>query len=320
MSEVHSNTDPGVAEPHASAIFVASRPPIPPYGDVQDDLVRFWSMLWHERSLLCLIIVVCTVVATAYALLSPEWFRSQALLIPATPKSNQGRMSQLGGLGGFASLAGINLSGRSNASEPIAVLKSRDFVREFIEKNDLLPILYSDKWDAVTARWKDTGVSRTPDLRDAEKYFLDNVLSVEEDKKTGFVTVAVEWTDAVKAATWTNLLVDRINERMRDRDLVDAEAHTVYLQNQLATTNIAALQQAISDLLETELQKLMLARGNKEFAFRIIDRPEVAKHRSRPKLGLTVALGFLAGGIIGVIVVLVRKACKSAVDTTNRRR
>jgi uncharacterized protein involved in exopolysaccharide biosynthesis len=289
-------------------------------GGYQDELTEIWRTLWRERWLLCATIVVCTAISLAYALLATEWFRSEALLIPASPKSAQNLSGQLGSLGGLAGLAGINLLGANNTSEPIAVLKSRDLIREFIQKNGLLPVLYSKKWDASAKRWKDPRIDKQPDVRDGVRYFQRSILNVQDDKKTGLVTLSVEWTDATLAADWANQLIDRANEVMRDRAIAEAEANVAYLQNQLISTNQATLQQAVSRLLENELQKAMLARGNKEFSFRVVDRPEVPKHRSQPERRLTLALGFLAGGIIGVFVVLVRRALRATTASSGRER
>src|SRR5690606_2767647 len=109
------------------------------------------------------------------------------------------------------------------------------------------------------------------------RYFDDNVRSISEDDETGLVTLTVEWIDPEIAAEWANILVERLNERMRRRALLEAESNVGYLQEELAKTGVVTLQQSISRLLESELQKLMLARGNEEFAFRVIDRAQVPK-------------------------------------------
>jgi LPS O-antigen subunit length determinant protein (WzzB/FepE family) len=120
--------------------------------------------------------------------------------------------------------------------------------------------------------------------------------------------LTIEWTDPKVAADWANLLVKRLNERMRQRALQEAEVNVSYLKRELAATNVVALQHSIGNLLEGELQKAMLARVNDEFAFRVIDRAEAPKWRSRPKRAQIMAIAVLAGFVLGCVVVLVRKA------------
>jgi uncharacterized protein involved in exopolysaccharide biosynthesis len=286
---------------------------------MSDELAEFWGVLWQGRWLFCVIVGACTAVSLTFALLAPEWYRSEGILIAASPKTSQNLPGQLSSLGGLVGLAGLSLLGSGNTSEPIAVLRSRDMIREFIKKNDLLPILFADKWNASTGQWKDPVVSKQPDVRDGIKYFQDRILTVQEDKKTGLVTIKVEWMDPKLAADWANQLIDRINERMRDRALAESEANIAYLRNQLGTTSETSLQQAVSRILENELQKVMLARGNKEYAFRVVDHPDVPKHRFFPRRTLTVALGILAGGIVGVCVIFLRRALVSPATRTPRK-
>jgi tyrosine-protein kinase Etk/Wzc len=95
---------------------------------------------------------------------------------------------------------------------------------------------------------------------------------------------------------------------MRRRALAEAEANVEYLRTELDTTTAVALQQSIGRLLETELQKLMLARGTKDFAFRVIDRAEAPKRRSRPNRPMFVILATLAGGALSVLFVMIQGA------------
>ena len=52
------------------------------------------------------------------------------------------------------------------------------------------------------------------------------------------------------------------------------------------------------------MQKLMLARGNSEYAFRIIDRAEVPRAPSKPRVTLIVVVATVFGGMLSVFVVL----------------
>jgi len=52
----------------------------------------------------------------------------------------------------------------------------------------------------------------------------------------------------------------------------------------------------------------MLARGNEEYAFRIIDRAEPPRKRSRPRRTLLVVSVFVVGGMFSVLVAFIRSA------------
>jgi len=275
--------------------------------EAEGDIARLWRAIVEGRWLIVAITGVCAVAAIGYALFAEQWYRAETVLMPAEKKSTEGLAGQLGGLGGLASLAGIKLSTQESA-EPIAVLKSRAFTRAFIEEHKLLPVLFADEWDAKAGRWKAAGDH--PDIRDGVRYFNEKVRHVQEDKRTGLVTVSVEWTDPKVAAAWANALIERLNERMRQRSLAEAQVNVTYLRRELATENVVPLQQSIGRVLEHELQKLMLARVTKEYAFRIVDPASPPKWRSWPKRSQVVAGAVLLGGLLAVLVAVVRHAIR----------
>ena len=272
-------------------------------------LLELWRICCKERWLIAATTVVTTLLSAVYAFASTEWFQADVVSMPSNAKSVPGLAGQLGALGGLASLAGISIGGGGTA-EPIAVLKSRDFTGAFITEQNILPIIFADKWDAQTNGWSQKDPKRQPDLRDAIKYFQENIQTVTDDKKTGLVKLSIEWTDPKLAAMWANTLIAQLNNRLRDRALVEADANVKYLRQELAATDVLALQQSIGRLLETELQKLMLARGNKEFAFRVIDRAVVSKTRSRPKRVQVLILGGILGGMLSALVIGVRRSVR----------
>ena len=270
------------------------------------DSTAFIESVWKGRWLVLAFIVGFGLLATAYAFLARESYTADSVLMPAGTKNTQGLTSQLESIGLLAGLAGA-LGGGTRTAEPIGVLKSRDFARQFIEEQGLLHVLLADKWDARKGRWKATDPRRQPDMRDAIEYFDKSVLRVNEDKKTGLITVGIQWKDAALAAAWANTIVARLNEEMRLRALAEGEANVAYLQKELADTNVVEMKLALSRLLETELQKVMVARGDKQYAFRIVDHADVPKWRSWPKRKVILAVGMLLGGLAGLVAVFVRE-------------
>jgi uncharacterized protein involved in exopolysaccharide biosynthesis len=264
------------------------------------DLVQLvkvvWSYKWWVAGMTC----ACIVIAVAYALLATEWYRAEVTLAPADERSANGMYAQLGGL---ASLAGISIPGGGTA-EPIAILKSREFARSFIEAHELVPVLLHEDWDAAANAWKESDPAKQPDVRDAIKYFHEKVREVSEDTKTGLVVLGIKWTDPEIAVEWATLLVERLNKIMRDRALAEAEKNVQYLRDELSATNVLTLQQSISRLLESELQKVMLARGNEEFSFRVIDPAMTPKERLKPKRTLIVALAAVVGLMMSTVMVV----------------
>jgi uncharacterized protein involved in exopolysaccharide biosynthesis len=264
------------------------------------DLRALCELLWRNKWIIIACGSFCGVIAVIYVFTATSWYRADTVLTPADTKSGQGLAGQLGSVSGLASLAGINIGGSSpQSTEALAVLQSRDFVRVFIEEEHLFPLLMSKLASPL-------GLSTAPDIRDGVKYFQEEILFVQQDKKTGLVTLAVEWTDSNIAAAWANILVGRLNDRMRQRALTDAEFNTAYLQKAMESASIVTIQQSIGHLLESELQKLMIAKGNREYSFRVIDQAVAPKRRARPKRVLIVAAALVIGSGLSIIVLIAR--------------
>ncbi len=279
--------------------------------DDRISLRQAWQILWHGKRSIIALTVVFALGAIAYALLAQEVYRAEVLLVPAKEQSTP----MLGGqLGGLAALAGVNV-GEGNAVEALAVLQSREFARAFIEQYDLLPLFFADDWDADEKRWQVDDPADAPDIRDGVKFFHEDVLRVSEDRSSGLVTLAIEWIDPDIAAEWASTLVRRLNDRLRDRALQEAQTNVNYLQSQMVSTNLVTLQESIGRLLENELQQLMLAKGNEEFAFKILDPAVSPKQRVRPKRALIVILGTILGGLLGAFTVLIVSVSRAGVDS-----
>jgi len=268
--------------------------PAPPAYDDEIDLWELWETIWSGRWLIIVITGVFTLGGVTYALLAQEWYKADVVLAPADKKGGAG--GALAQFGGLASLAGISLPG-AGEGEPVAVLKSKDFARSFITDLNLMPVLLEGA---------DFG-DKKPDIRDAVAAF-DGVRSVAEDKKTGLVTLSIRWKDPDTAAEWANVLVKRLNDRLRTQAQEESERNVAYLQREIAATSVVSLQQSMGRVLEGEMQKLMLARGNEEFAFKVIDRATPPKQRETPKRTLIALVSMLAGGFFGILVVFLRKA------------
>jgi uncharacterized protein involved in exopolysaccharide biosynthesis len=273
--------------------------PAPPVAyDDEIDLWQLWETVWSGRWLIIAITSLFAVGGVTYALVAQEWWRAEVVLAPADKKGGMsGALSQLSGL---ASLAGVSVGG-GGGNEPLAVLKSKDFARQFITEMNLMPVLLKDQ---------KTEDGKAPDIRDALRIF-ETVRTVSDDKKTGLVTLGVRWKDADTAALWANELARRVNARLRAEALAEAERNVAYLQKEIAATSVVSLQQSMGRVLEGEMQKLMLARGNEEFAFKVIDKATPPKLRDAPKRALIAIVATLAGGFLGMLAVFLRQAWRS---------
>ena len=248
-------------------------------------------------------VLVFTAAFAAKAFLSTPIFRATTVLVPTASERGQGSLSSaLGQMGGLASLAGINIGSSSlETEEALAVLRSREFGERFIHDHGLLPKLFPGQWDDTNRKWK-VPVSEQPSAARAFKYFDRVIRSVEQDKKTGLVTLQIDWRDREEAAEWANDIVLRLNAEMRQRAVERADANLKFLSVQMETTATLETREAISRLIEGQIKQRMLANVTKEYALRVIDRalPADPKDPIKPKKLMLVIFGLLLGVAIGV--------------------
>jgi uncharacterized protein involved in exopolysaccharide biosynthesis len=98
---------------------------------------------------------------------------------------------------------------------------------------------------------------------------------------------------------------------LRQQAAEEAERNVSYLKKEMAATSIVSLQQSMGSVLESEMQKLMLARGNEEFAFKVIDTAVAPKELDAPKRILIILGALFAGGFSSVLILVARKAIRS---------
>lgn len=267
--------------------------------------------------LLAVVTFAAAVVTAIVSLQLRKVYRAEALIVPASHVGG-GSTNGLGGqLGGLAALAGINLGASGNMKdEMLAILSSRGFARDFITRENLMPELFAERWDADAKRWK-VGKS-PPTLESAVDRFVTSVRNVSEDKKTGVVTVSVKWYSPELAARWANRMVDLINERARADAISSAEQSIAYLDQELNKTNVVGLQQAIYRLIEDQVQNKMLANVRHEYAFRFVDRAVPPETRVSPKRTVMVLVGAAIGFFVGLLFVFGRQMAQDSAKYTRK--
>lgn len=272
--------------------------------DAANDLATFGSELWASWRILLATALLGGVIAAGVSLILPAKFRAQALVAPVTQGAGSG--GPLKQLGGLAALAGIDLgSAGGRKEESLATLNSMGFARDFIQAENLVPVLYAERWDAQAKRWR---VGETPPtLGMAVKRFTNDVVSISDDHKTSFVTITVDWYSPELAARWANRMIEMVNERLRADATRSAEHSIEYLNKELAKTSVVEIRQAIYRLSEEQVNNAMLASVQREYAFRFIDAAVPPETKFSPKRAVMAAVGAAAGLFIGALIVFVRR-------------
>ena len=292
--------------------------------DDEIDLRELFGVLWAGKIKIIAITAVFALASVVYALSVPNQYKATALLSPAQ-SSGGGLSGALGQLGGLASLAGVSIGGGGSSEAQVAqeIMKSWNFIEGFIKSNDLAVEIYaaegwskssnslqinSDLYDESDSQWlvenNDTGELGPPS---SWKLFQDFVgmLSVSEDKKSGLVSVSIEYYSPQIAKHWLDLYVAAINGHMQERKMAEVTRNITYLEAQIKKTNIAEMKEVFYTIIEEQIKSKMLAEASPDYAFVPVSPSMVPEEKSQPKRALICILGTLLGGMLSVLWVLV---------------
>ena len=314
-------------------------PPYPLQMEDEISLIDLWRVLVKKRWSIFLVTVLISAGAVIHALTAPPVYRAELLMVPAQGEKGGGGMATLASqFGGLASMAGISLGGGGGGTETaLAVLQSRSFAEQYIDEYNLKPLLFHEQWDADREEWivgepsflstvlaflreilLPEGEGETEgDIGDGSPSDWDTynvvkgMMSVSTDKKSGLITLAVEWGDPELAATWANDAVVRLNTHMREQAVEEAKKSIQFLEEELARTSLVNAQTILYSLIEEQTKNIMLANVRDEFVFRVIDPAVTPEVRSKPKRKLIVVLGFVLGLMLGIFVAFFRNFLES---------
>lgn len=278
--------------------------------NINESLTLLLGPVWKRRLMPVAILSIVGIAASlVFAVFIPRTYRVEVVLAPVTDGNVQGGAlgNLLGGMGGgLAALAGLPLSGGGQKNEAIAILRSKAFTQEFIQQRNLLPILFSSYWDPQRKVWT-VDKSDIPTLADGYRLMEKQIRKVAENKTTGLVTLTIDWRDRFQAAEWADGMVAQLNEEMRRRAIDDAKRSLEYLNDQLAKTPVVGLQQAIYRLVESQMNRQMLAQVRQEYAFRTVDGalPPDEKDPIWPRRRIIAPLGAMIGFILGAFWVVI---------------
>jgi len=297
--------------------------------DDEIDLRELFGVLWAGKIKIIAITAVFAIASVIYALSVPNQYKATALLAPA--QSDGGGLSgALGQLGGLASLAGVSLGGSEGGEAQIAqeIMKSWSYIESFIADNNIAVEVYAaegwnklsntlvvddDLYDRAQNSWliEDdyTGELRPPTSWELFEEFQKK-LSVSEDKKSGLVSVSIEYYSPQIAKQWVDMYVDAVNRFMQQRQVDKVTKNITYLQEQIEKTSIAEMQEVFYTIIEEQTKNKMLAEASPEYVFVAVSPSMVPEQKSQPKRALICILGTLLGGMLSVLLVLIMHYAK----------
>jgi len=305
------------------------------YVDDELDLRELFNVLWVNKLFLVALTSLFALISIIYSLTLTNIYTAETTLAPSASSDMSSNLSQYAGL---ASMAGISLpgssSGISDKDLALSLLKSKGLLQRLIDKHDILPdliaaydwdltsnsVIYdSDLYDEIKNVWvRDVNppYKLVPSTQEAYEFY-DEAIAVSEDKKTGVISLKVDHLSPEIAYQWSLLLIQEVNEYVADMRIKEAQLSIDYLNDQIRITPYPELRALFYELIQQHTQTMMLAKVRPEYALTTLDPPLIPEMKSKPKRALICILGILLGGMLSVLIILVRKYGFSKDDELN---
>tara|TARA_B110000008_G_scaffold262798_1_gene285572 strand:+ start:125 stop:1036 length:912 start_codon:yes stop_codon:yes gene_type:complete len=288
------------------------------------NLIELMRVIWSGKYIIGSITFLASIIAVVYSLSLSDTYRSEVSLSPVglEGENSSGLAGQLGGLAG---IAGITMGDNAGSKITIGleVMQSRRFFNQIATKYNIVkPLMASKDWDRATnkliydeeiydsklnkwVRNPKPPMSAEPSLQEAHREF-SSIFSVIRDNKTGIITLGIEHYSPYIAKQWLDWIILEINNLSRNDDMNQAEKSIKFLKDEIRVTNLNEIKEGISKLIQSQVEKIMLAKVTPEYLFKIIDPPYVSEIKSGPSRALICILGFLLGLMSGILFVIIR--------------
>jgi uncharacterized protein involved in exopolysaccharide biosynthesis len=180
------------------------------------NLLDLWRVLVRRWKTIAVIFLASTLTTLIVNLRMPKIYQARTTIIPL--ESSQTGISTT--LAGMAGMAGINVGKTTPAEKFVAVLDSRTLAENVIRKLSLLSELFA-------------GSSRTLAIQDGVR-ILKGITQISTDRKSGLVSVTVEYKDPERAAQIANAFVEELDHFMNTNALTLAKKKRLFLEQQIA--------------------------------------------------------------------------------------
>lgn len=195
-------------------------------------LLELLTVIAERKKIVLWITGLFAVVSIIVSLLLPKWYTATVTLLPPQQNSSlsAAMASQLGNLGGLASLAGGSLGLKNPNDMFVGMLKSRTVEDAMIQKFGLMQE-YHQRY-----------------LSDARKAFERHV-TVDGSGKDGLIHISVEARDPNRAAELANSYVDQFRNLSEHLAITEASQRRLFFEKQLeqAKDNLANAEESLKE-------------------------------------------------------------------------
>jgi tyrosine-protein kinase Etk/Wzc len=189
-------------------------------GEDEIDLAELFRALSRRRRLILGVTAATAAVAVVVSLLLPVYYKAETRILPPQDKGSNLAAQLMGQAGGLIAMAGGATGVKSQGELFVAMTKSRTVLDRMVDRFNLMK-LYNGKY-----------------REDARKNLV-GVLKVQEDKKSGIISLTVEDRDPKRAADMANAFVEELKSLAGGLAISEAGQRRMFFEDQLGQTKVS---------------------------------------------------------------------------------
>jgi len=259
------------------------------------NLLDYWRVIWKRKILIISVVFLITLLSAIISLYKTEIYQAKAIISPISEEKGGGGLSLLSQQ--FGGIAGISLPASTSSKEIMNLLNSNMIREKMITKYNLLPVLFSKKWDKEKKEW----IDKTPTMWNGIRT-LNSIIKVTNNIKENTISVSADFHDPEITVVLVDDLLSTLSEHMGNESKRSAIIKRRYLEEQLRSTSDPLIRQKIYNLISQQVETAMMSEMNEYFAYKVIDPPRVPDRRIRPNRRNTVVLSFIVSSFIGIFL------------------
>ena len=293
------------------------------------DLKDLFFTLWSGKIYIILVLIISVFIGS-FNLQFAE--RKHTVEFNLKPVGETKSSSNLSGLGGFASIAGIELPTSSNNDFNIfkELITSAEVSEVIFENRKIIRDIFQSEWNEALDNYSSPTKSKMQIfISDAKKLLTGNIevnymppnprrlaifisknIQISEDKETGFLRFTSETS---KPELILSLIIEatKASDKIMRQRYVDFSAEPLaFYKEKLRTARSREHREALAELIGKEEEKLMFASKGKHFIAEPYINPTISLHPTAPKPALILVLSLVLGLFLGAAFVLMRHAIK----------
>jgi uncharacterized protein involved in exopolysaccharide biosynthesis len=202
--------------------------------ETRQQFVGIARVLWENRRFLFRVAVVTLLVSSIVVFLIPNRYEATAQVMPPQDSSSSKYMLLSAVMGGTAGLASSLLGMKSSSAVYVEMLKSKTTQEQLVNRFDLRKVYWVKTYQAACKK-------------------LGNNTDINEDSKSGVITVAVTDRDPKRAAAMAEAYVDELGTLAATLDTSAAHRERVFLEGRLKEVkqDLESAQKAFSRFAST---------------------------------------------------------------------